>query len=362
MSPYPRKRTIRNLCGSLFLCLSLCQCFTLPQSSEYQGPSPRTEQLEDYYSAKSQAQSFSSEVITRGKRITVEEILIQTSYGEIKATYYSSGRSSDDLILVFPLLGGKNLVVDYFAAYFARHGFDAAIIHRNDDFKDPARFDQLEELLRANVLRDRLAMDFFERYRGKRHFGSFGISRGAINAVMTAAADKRLKYNVFALGGSDLARIFKHSNQRRLRRYRESVMQEKNLSEQEFYELLKRRLHSDPKYLAKYIDARNSKLILSLLDKTVPIQFGIKLRSQLGKPETVFLLADHYLGFLYTGIIQILPAASGISLFPFDYIEREALVFYEQRFKGKSGSCALLPFRVVQFPLRLLGHLIETIW
>lgn len=161
------------------------------------------------------------------------------------------------------------------------------------------------------MIRDRIAIDFFERQYGKKEFGSFGISRGAINVAISAGVDKRLKHNVLALGATDLVRIMKSSNERRIEKYRDDVMAKLGISEKEFYTALTDNIRTDPKGLAKISYARHTLLVLALLDKTVPIQYGIKLRREIGGPKTVYLLADHYLAAGFTQLATV--AAPAIS-------------------------------------------------
>jgi len=50
-----------------------------------------------------------------------------------------------------------------------------------------------KRLCAKNVVRDRMAIDFFEQRLGKKEFGTLGISRGAINVAVTAGVDETAK-------------------------------------------------------------------------------------------------------------------------------------------------------------------------
>lgn len=349
--------------GPLCLLVLVLQssCAYISQSSKYTGPEPRPAAVEDYY-AKGPSpsyQRFYEEVLTQKNEYTHKKISIETHVGQITIDYFQRPEPSDQLIFVFPVLGGKNIIADYFARYYARNGFDTAVVNRVDDFKNPAHFYELEEILRDGIVRDRIAMDFFEQQYAKKEFGSFGISRGAINVAMTAGVDPRLKHNVMAMGGTDLVSLFKDSDQRGIVRYRNRVMAYHNLTEEEFYEQLEKQIKTDPKNLAQYIDSRNSLLVLSVFDQAVPFKYGEKLRQQMGNPQTVYVAAGHLTSILYTQFAKLLLPFKELCLFPRDYIESEALAFYQRSFNNNhSNDWWMLPYRVLQLPFTLIGSVL----
>jgi hypothetical protein len=289
-----------------------------------------------------------------------KHISIESPAGPIVVDYFDTGKKSDDLVFVFPVLGGKLFIETHIAKYFAENGIDAAIVNRNNEFKDPKNFDNLEAIFRENVLRDRLAIDFFENEFAKQDFGTFGISRGGINVAITAGVDPRLKYNVMVLGGTDLVDLFRDSNQPRIEKYIKSVMEDKGLSEEEFFTLLRDQLRTDPRNTAHFIDGRDALIILGVFDQTVPFSYGLELRKQLGNPETVYLLADHYLGLLYTQTVSIIPPSKEGGLFPFPYVEEEAVTFFRKSF-GTGSNWAIYPYRLLQLPFNLVGEVVGNI-
>ena len=337
----------------------LSACAVIPRDPRYAGPITPPATVAQYYAYSSAApyRSFSAQVVTEKGKYVHKRILIDTEYGQITVDHYERRDPTENLIFVFPILGGKHLVEGYFAKYFANRGFDTAIVHRDKDFKRPEMFDSLEQVFRNNVIRDRIAIDFFERERGKRKFGSFGISRGAINAASTAGIEPRLKFNVFALGASHLVDVFKRTDVRGVEKYRNNVKELKNISDEQFYAMLQDGLKTDPRYLAPYIDARNTLLILSAFDHAVPIKYGMKLRRELGTPKTIFLASGHYTALLYTQFIKLLPPSETICIFPFDFVESESLRFYNEAFDTKRVDFFHLPLVILQLPFLLLGKL-----
>ena len=339
----------------------LTGCFSVSVRRNYEGPKERPPELLAYYSKGHSYTGFSETIFAEHKDFIVKKIKISTDSGDALITLFEKKRLAGEkrdsnLVLVFPLLGGNNKIVDYFSEYFVKEGFDSAVVERSDDFKNPAHFYNMEKVLHDNVVRDRIALDFFEEHYGKKNFGSFGISRGAINVVMTAGVDARLKHNVIALGGTDLVRIMKATNERRIENYKLDVMQKYNLSEKQFFTQLTETLRTDPKFLAQYLDARTTLMFLGLFDKTVPIQYGMKLREGIGGPRTVYLVADHYLSAGFTGVGKAVSPTMRKIGFPFDYIEQEAVQFYDKSFETSSKrSNGLVPFKILQAPINAIA-------
>lgn len=312
--------------------------------------------MEEYYKPQSAYGNFRTEIVQDTDLYTLKHITIESYAGPIVVDYFEGRERTDHLVLVFPVLGGKNFIEKHIAKYLVESGFDAAIVNRSNEFKDPKMFDQLEEIFRLNVIRDRLALDFFETEFGKKRFGTFGISRGAINVALTAGIDKRLQYNVLVLGGTDLVHLFKDSNQPRIEKYIKSVRDDKGFTEDQFFSALQSQLKTDPNNTAQYLDGRNTLLILGIFDRTVPFTYGLKLRDQIGRPDTIFLMADHYVGLLYTQTVSIVPPSKDKGgLFPFPYVEEEAVQFYDRSFND-SWNWSVLPYRIVQEPVNLIAE------
>lgn len=362
------RRAAPALCARVLLVCALLSgtqgCAVLPGATPfdgYTGPEQRPRSVLDYYAYDSSRpySGFSEHVIRKTDRYTFKQIEIETSQGPALVDYYQRKEPSPYLIFVFPILGGKHVIESYFAQHFASNGFDAAIVHRDKDFKNPDQFEQLEENFRRNVVRDRIAIDLFQREYGKTEFGSFGISRGGINVAITAGVDARLQHNVIALGGSHLVELFKHSSERGISKYRKRVQDALGLTEEEFYAFLEQTVKTDPKFLARYMDARKTLMILSAFDKSVPIKYGMALRREIGNPRTLFLPAGHVTGVLFTQFVKLIPPSESLCIFPFDVIESEALEFYNRSFKTHRRDFRHYPFILLKLPLEILGKLVE---
>lgn len=359
MPHYVRRTRFLMMLRASAVCVcvaSLSGCFRVSGNHMYDGPPPRPEAMERYYQPEGTYGTSRQEIETTADKYTLKHITIDSYAGPIVIDFFQANEQSDSLILVFPVLGGKNFIERHLAKYFAESGFDAAIVNRSNEFKDPANFDKLEEIFRLNLIRDRLALDFFENEFGKRKFGTFGISRGALNVALTAGVDKRLKYNVLVMGGTDVVDLFRDSNQPRIANYVKTVSEQKGFSEEEFFEALKKQLKTDPKNTAQYLDGRETLLILGIFDRTVPFVYGMKLRDQIGRPETIFLCADHYVGVLFTQTVSLVPPSKEErGLFPFPYIEEEAVNFYDKHFND-SINWSVVPYRIIQTPVNLIAE------
>lgn len=345
----------------LVLGSSLVGCFRLSGSSSYQGPPSRPDAMDGYYQPARTYGSFREEIERTTSDYTHKHITIDSYAGPIVVDFFQGKSPSESLVLVFPVLGGKNFIEKHFARYLVESGVDAAIVNRSNEFKDPTKFEQLEEIFRANIIRDRLALDFFQAEYGKQKFGSFGISRGAINVALTAGVDPRLRYNVLAMGGTDLVNLFRDSNQARIERYIQTVSDARGFSQDEFFAALRKQLKTDPKHTAQYLDGRDTLLVLGILDRTVPFSYGMKLRDQIGRPETIFLFADHYVSLAFTQTISLIPPSKEESgLFPFPYIEQAALSFYKRKFDD-TWNWKSLPFDILMLPVNLVAEAVAEI-
>ena len=137
-------------------------------------------------------------------------------------------------------------------------------------------------------------------------------------------------------------------------------MKEKGFTREEFRKDLEQKIKTDPKIVAKYIDANNTLLVLSLFDKSVPVKYGLRLRKRIGRPKTVLLFAGHYSSVAYTQFVSLVPAAA-VSPLPFDYIETEALQFYNEKFGRDKFTLKYLPIKIIKYPFELVIKLFDLI-
>lgn len=335
-----------------------------PMEPGYEGPPKVPAELEEYYKRPSEIGTVEEKLLTEQSRYTVKEITLKTPVGETSIEYYQKrNKITDELVFVFPILGGNYWFERYYAKYLVRHGVDAAIILRNPEFKKPEKIDRIEEMLREGIIRDRLTMDYMEKNYGKKQFGSFGISRGGINVAITAGADTRLRSNVIVMGGTDVVGIFRNTNQRGVGRYINKVLAFKGngYTKADFLDFLEKAIKTDPKRLSKYIDARHTLMFITVFDKTVPASFQHKLRKEIGNPETIYLATDHYISLMLTQFVPMMPPSREAAIFPFDFIETESLKFYRREFGLKGFSIMQIPYDLFLLPSRVLFYLWDRV-
>ena len=355
-----RKIISRVTIGLLVLLTTGCASF--PQGVHYYGPPQRPLSVETYYKVKDDSVTYSNTVVRTEKDFTLNRMHMDTYLGPCVVDYFQRHEVSENIILVFPILGGKNALADYFAEYFADRGFDTAIVHRNNDFKRPKNFHRIEEIFRDGIIRDRIIISFFEREFGKTTFGSFGLSRGAINVAMTAGVDSRLQYNVIAMGGSDLVGILRESAEPGVKRFRRKTMKHLNITEEEFFARLEQEVKTDPKFLSKYINAEDTLMFIALFDECVPAKYGLQLREEIGDPKTVFLMSGHLSGIAFTQVVKLVPPIGPLCIFPLDYVETESVSFYRKSFDTGGVGVKGLAYQVLHLPFAAIKVSLDTLF
>lgn len=347
-------------CAALFSLLLTTSCAVSGISKSYPGPTPRPEYIDKYYDQSGLFISAQEEILSEEEdEITLKRITIETQIGRTVIDYHQRKTPHDELIFVLPILGGANDIADYFAEYFANKGYDTAVVHRDSEFKKPENLPILEDLFRNNVVRDRIAIDYFEQHYNKKRFGTFGISRGAINAATTAGIDPRLEANVLALGATELINVLSKSSDTSIVRFRERAMQTNNFTDEDLRKLLVDKLYTSPDAVAHHLDAKKTLLFLALFDKTVPFFYGFMLKEQIGNPETVYLFADHFTALLYTQFIPIFLPYRPLAIFPFSYVETKSLMFYNEVFGRNDFIPGSIPIGILELPFRFVGMVEE---
>ncbi|MBN2327570.1 MAG: hypothetical protein JXR73_10490, partial [Candidatus Omnitrophica bacterium] len=173
---------------------------------------------------------------------------------------------------------------------------------------------------------DRAALDWLCRQTcvDTDALGSFGVSYGAIKNTVLAGVDERLKANIFALAGADLAAIITHSNHKILKRLKDYIGKNGGESDEQIEEMIRSVIQTEPLRFAPYIDPKTTLLILARGDKTTPRANGELLRKALGGPRTVYILSGHYSAAFYT------------SMFGLPYIETLAREFFDKHLQKTS--------------------------
>jgi hypothetical protein len=354
-------RVFKLLVLFVFLVGSLSGCVYLSGSKRH----PFTVQPEMRISATADQLRFGDYKIVGvlpALNYTIRRYEVGSGYGDITIDYFElRGQKSPELILIFPILGGKNKFENYFADVLARAGFESAIIHRNDEFKNPALFAQIEAVMRRNTLRDMVALNFFEKVLGKCLFGGFGLSRGAMNLVITAGSDPRLKYNFLALGCASISKVVRTSKEWRIKAYIEELARVRHSTVERTLAFLEKTLISEPYVFAPVLDPQNTMLVLGALDSTVPFAEGLRLRKFLGNPATVYLLSGHATSLLYSRFFRLLSFGSAHPVLPLPYLETEIVNFFTEKMRPADTRIGIIPFRIFQTPGNIAAELLAVL-
>ncbi|MEP0765347.1 MAG: alpha/beta hydrolase family protein [Fimbriimonadia bacterium] len=150
--------------------------------------------------------------------------------------------------------------------------------------------DAFEEMVRQSVSDLRRAVDWAEsqRFVDADRIGVLGVSLGAIIASLGMAAEPRLRFGVFLLGGGDVAHILWNSS---LTISVREVLRRNGWTE----ERLRARLKAvEPLSYANEEIGERVLLVGALFDTVVPATDTDKLHRALGSPPMLWLETGHY--------------------------------------------------------------------
>lgn len=203
------------------------------------------------------------------------------------------------VIVLLPIYNGKPMVTRYFARYFASRGW--AAVHLSRDGDPLADIDMPEQAIRENLRDYRRVLDWIGQQSelDPERIGLFGISLGAMDAVMLTALDERIDALVAAMAGGNLANLLMSTSYRRIERTVNHLLDERGMSREAFELALDAKITTDPLTLAPYVDAERTLLILTRTDAIVPFPAQEALRSELGAPESLFLPTGHRTSVIY---------------------------------------------------------------
>ncbi|RMD59440.1 alpha/beta hydrolase, partial [Candidatus Parcubacteria bacterium] len=280
----------------------------------YTGPQPLPDKIKKEFAYPSFQGEYVEILKSTNDAYWIKEVEFISQYNliepehTIKITYYHPRRRSKPLpvVMVLPILGGKNQAAKFFARYFARQGFAAIIVHRQEKYKKIQEIDKINEVLRQMVFDHRQVIDWIEQRDelDSDHIAVFGISMGGIKATILSAIDQRIKVSVLALVGGDIPYLLTFSTEKGIIKRRNIFLKDKQMTLAEFYQYLRQKVNCDPINYAQFIDARKVLMVLAIFDQVVPFKKGEELRKKMGKPDTVYIAAGHYSSIIYIFYIR----------------------------------------------------------
>lgn len=212
----------------------------------------------------------------------------------VEFEYYDvDGDRPTPVVVVLPIFNGQLAIPRFFARYFANQGWAAVVVSRG---RDPlTALDAPEEAIRASLEDHRRVLDWLEHDPeiDAARIGLFGISFGAIDAVVLAALDDRVDALVVAMAGGDLPYLLLNTHYRRVVRSIDDLTAMEGISRETLSARLQENIVTDPLELAPFIDAERVLMIVTRTDAIIPFEAQQQLRAELGSPETLYLATGH---------------------------------------------------------------------
>jgi hypothetical protein len=265
---------------------------------------PLPAEVSQYYSYRPNDTPPTVRIIEKQRSYTVKDVTLTGAplSSPIEFTWYAPvSHELRPLILIAPIRGSDTFIVDGLARDFAQRGYHAAIVKRLRFRFDTAKpIDQVEDTLRASVIRHRQALDWLlaQPTVDATRIGTFGISYGAIVNAALAAVEPRVRVHVIDLAGGPLAGVMKTSEEHSIRRDWDRGRQSLDLSNSQFYQALFDVVRTDPVKLAPYVAAESVLMLIARFDHSVPTPFQLQLWEALGKPRADFVFGGHYTSIL----------------------------------------------------------------
>ena len=212
----------------------------------------------------------------------------------IEFEYYDvEGDARTPVVVLLPIFTGVPVIPRFFARYFANQGWASVVVLRT---RDP--FDVLvsaEGAVERNLKDYSRVLDWVEQAPeiDSSRVGLFGVSLGAMDAVMLAAVDQRVDALVVAMAGGDLPYLVLNTRYRRVVRTVDDIADRNGTSREALSARLDAEIDIDPLALARYVDAARVLMIMTRTDAIIPFEAQERLRESLGSPEALRLVTGH---------------------------------------------------------------------
>jgi dienelactone hydrolase len=218
----------------------------------------------------------------------------------ISFEYYDvDGDQRTPVIVLLPVFNGHLAIPRFFARYFANQGWGAVVVTRGRDPLDALTAP--DEIVRSNLQDYRRVLDWveLEPELDATRIGMFGVSLGAMDAVMLTAFDRRVNSLVIAMAGGDLSYLLANTTYRPVSRTMDDLAISLGTSREALGEELDAAIELDPLALAPYVDAERVFMILARNDTIIPFEAQQQLRATMGSPEALYLQTGHRSSVVY---------------------------------------------------------------
>ncbi len=309
---------------TLIVLFLLSGCMHIMQSPDYSGPlQPDGHILEpfEYEETEQETSLIPGEMLDSYQVIRVDFISKTgpgPAWAPFHADYYKLNKKGrHPVILLLPILKGKEKVIESFARFFARNGYAAIVVQRQKSFKSLETLEGVNTILHQAVINHKVVVDWLEKRSeiDNRNIGVLGLSMGGIKAALLSAVDKRIKAGVFVIAAGDIPWVLMHTMENGLVRKRNAHLEKFRMTQEQLLTQLKSDIIFDPKEYAPYINSENTLMVLARFDRIAPISKGLELREKIGRPETVFLPTGHFTAVLFK-----------------KYVMKKSLAFFKKKF------------------------------
>lgn len=241
------------------------------------------------------------------RRVTFPSVFHAPGIEPVEAFYYlpKQGRRFP-LAIILPITRG-DFFSRQFALYLVERGYACVRFRSHGDIGrvvgNPVSVPLFRDLLRARVIDTRRLLEWLlaqPAIDGGR-VGLVGFSHGAIVGGLVVAVEPRIKGGVLVLGGGDLSGIISSSSESSLRRLREGVMADEDLSSEEFYETAAAILKDvDPLTYAPLVAPGRILMLNARFDRVIRRPYVEALWRAYGRPELIWLPTGHYTAALFS--------------------------------------------------------------
>ncbi len=305
-------------------------CTHLPQNPDYSGPKmPDAQLLAPFDYEKKEVVTTAAPVeISDSHQVIRVEFLSDKGPGPdwapFHADYYKLNKKGrHPVILLLPILKGKEKIIESFARFFAQNGYAAIVVQRQKTFKSLKTFEGINTIIHQAVINQKVVVDWLETQAGvdADRIGVLGLSMGGIKAALVSAVDRRIKAGVIVIAAEDLPWVLMNTRENGLVRKRKAHLEKFNITTDQLYQELKSDIKIDPLYYANYINAEDTLMVLARFDRIAPVSRGLSLRTRIGGPETIILPTGHFTAVLFK-----------------KYVMKKSLVFFNTRLTEKADK------------------------
>jgi dienelactone hydrolase len=205
--------------------------------------------------------------------------------------------------VVLPISNG-DFLSEHVADYLASHGYAALRFKTRKGILAKPKGEPLDAFsthLREYIIDILQATDWLTRHPkvDPDRIGLVGISLGAVSGAIVMGIEPRIRAGVLMLGGGNLTGVLLTSEEKTVRRIRESLRRQ-GLSDKQIREKIRTQLHQlEPTHYARPDHPGRILMINAYLDDVIKPRYAKTLWKAFGKPELIQVPAGHYTAILF---------------------------------------------------------------